>query len=274
MSLVANKIESLPPLPRTVIALENFRQQKDKDPVELQKIIEQDPLLVVEILKVANSAMFSFRSKVETISRAIGLLGINYIISIALGNAIKNIIKADLSPYGSNTDEFMESCTLSSVLVSLWVPSISKETAQELLLPAFLQQIGRFIIADIAQKNNKADIFLKLITSNEVPVFMVEKRLVGMTTTQVSANIFRHWQLSNDLVQSIEFVDDIEHAPNSYIQKNKILNIVNLICNIVHPLSEQNISNAIKQATKFGFDTNELQKAVSKLVSQREANLK
>lgn len=273
MSIIQNKIDALPPLPKSVIALESFRKQKEKDPAELQKIIEEDPLLIAEILKVANSSMFSFRTKVETIARAINLLGVNYILSIALGSAMRSVVKTDLTPYKSNTEEFMLSCNLSSLLIANWVPqAFSKETSNELLLPAFLQQIGKFIISDIARQSNKTEAFQTLVASNQVPIHLIEKKLVGMTTTQVSANIFAHWKLSDDLINSIRYIDDLDHAPAAYLQKNKILNVVKTACSILDPLGDKRIKDALDQAKLLGLETIELKKAMDKIKDTQALN--
>ena len=79
------EINSLPPLPTSVIELEKYKSIDNSDLLKLISIIEEDPLMVVTILKVANSSMFGFRFKVETLSKAINLLGINFTISIAIG---------------------------------------------------------------------------------------------------------------------------------------------------------------------------------------------
>ena len=48
------------------------------------------------LLKVANSAMFGFRHAVESPSRAISLLGVNFTISVALGSIVQDFKKANL----------------------------------------------------------------------------------------------------------------------------------------------------------------------------------
>jgi HD-like signal output (HDOD) protein len=92
---LAQKIDSLLSLPKTVIELEKFKKSKDKDPDELLMIIEKDPLIVSTLLKVSNSAMFGFNSSIETLSKALSLLGVNFTLSIAFGRAIKNSLDTD-----------------------------------------------------------------------------------------------------------------------------------------------------------------------------------
>ncbi len=62
--VLSKKIDSLPPLPKTIIDLEEFKKSPNKDLEVLDKIIEQDPLIVATLLKVSNSAMFGFNNKV------------------------------------------------------------------------------------------------------------------------------------------------------------------------------------------------------------------
>ncbi|MFY4818815.1 HDOD domain-containing protein, partial [Aliarcobacter butzleri] len=60
---ILNKIDSLPPLPKTIIEVEEFRKKPNKEIADLLKIIEKDALIVSTLLKISNSAMFGFRSR-------------------------------------------------------------------------------------------------------------------------------------------------------------------------------------------------------------------
>lgn len=74
------KIDSLAPLPKTLMDIEEFKKSDNFETSDLAKIIESDPLMVSTILKTANSAMFGFVSKVDTLSRAISLLGVSILL--------------------------------------------------------------------------------------------------------------------------------------------------------------------------------------------------
>ena len=93
---ILEKIESLPPLPKTIIEIEEFRKKLNKEAIDLLNIIEKDALIISTLLKISNSAMFGFRSKVETPSRAVNLLGINFTISIAIGGTVQNLLMTKL----------------------------------------------------------------------------------------------------------------------------------------------------------------------------------
>ncbi len=66
--------------PRTIVLIEEYRRDNEKEIDKLHNIISKDALIVTNLLRIANSAMFGFRSKIETPLRAISLLGINFTI--------------------------------------------------------------------------------------------------------------------------------------------------------------------------------------------------
>ena len=53
---ILEKIETLPPLPQTILEIETFRKQNNQEADELVKIVEKDPLCVATLLKISNSS--------------------------------------------------------------------------------------------------------------------------------------------------------------------------------------------------------------------------
>lgn len=261
---ILEKIESLPPLPKTIIEIEEFRKQPNKEAVDLLKIIEKDALIISTLLKISNSAMFGFRSKVETPSRAINLLGINFTISIAIGGTVQNLLMTNLEPYGINSDDFMRASNISSTLANLWLSKIDVDLKEDIILPALLQETGKFILADIISNEGKTELFKTKIASG-ASIEVVEKELLDVTTSQITVNIFRHWKLSENLINMIEHVDDISNAIPEYKKRSQILDVIKTAANVKNPLSDENIEKAIAKATSYGFDTKILKNAIQTL---------
>ena len=142
---ILHQINSLPSLPLNVIELDEFRNSDSLDVDKLMEIIKKDPLIVANILKVSNSSMFGFRSKVETLSRAINLLGIKFTISIAIGSAIQETLKSNLLAYAVSNEDFIYTSSLATNIVNTWISAIDFDLKNELLMPALLQEVGKFI---------------------------------------------------------------------------------------------------------------------------------
>lgn len=262
IEVLSKKVDSLPPLPQTILDLEEFKKSPNKDLQILEKIIEQDPLIVATLLKVSNSAMFGFNNKVETTSRAIHLLGVNFTLSIAFGSAIKNALDTDLGAYGINADTFMSLANLSSNLLKEWLKRVDNELKEELVLPAFLLETGRFVLSGISVEEKFKDEFHADIMKDPLNIPDVERKYFTVTSTQVTSSIFEHWNLSESLVEMIKYADDVENAPEQYLKEIQILNVVKTICNVTDPVSDVYVEAGLKKAQEFGLDTKYLEKAV------------
>ncbi len=262
---IIEKIESLPPLPNSVIELENFRRRPEKEPAELLKIIEQDPLIITTLLRVANSAMFGFRSEVETPSRAVNLLGINFTISIALGSVVQDLIKSNLNAYNISTDDFLMASNLASNIINNWVGEIDFGLKEDLLLPAFLQETGKFIISEIIQEQNKTEEFQEALKTAEGSLSSIEEAFTGFSCSRITANIFKHWNLSHNLIFTIGFVGNIQQCPEEYQRKVKILEIVKILTDIRNPLGDEQVERALELATKYNFEIEPLVNAIDKI---------
>lgn len=264
LETILEKIESLPPLPQTIEDIENFKKKKDKEIDELVKIIEKDALVITTLLKVSNSSLFGFRSKVETVSRVINLLGINFTIYVAVSETINNMLTTDLSPYGITSEDFMNASTASSNLVNLWLGKINNELKEEVLLASILQETGKFILSELITSRNVTEEFTKLLQSG-IDIKDAEKELLEITTSQVTAEIFKYWQLSDELVDMIRFVDDIENCPTEFKQKAQVLDVVKTACQSNSLLSHSSVEKALKKALTYNLDIEPLKKAIQTL---------
>ncbi|WP_148626032.1 HDOD domain-containing protein [Aliarcobacter cryaerophilus] len=261
---VLRRVESLPPLPRTIVLIEEYRRDNEKEIDKLHNIISKDALIVTNLLRIANSAMFGFRSKIETPLRAISLLGINFTISIAISTSSQKILVNSLSPYGLTNDTFMNSSNMASVLASLWLEKIDEKLKDEIILPALLLDIGKFILSDLIV-SEYLDKEFKIKIDEGIAIEDLEKEYFGFTSSFVTAKIFKHWRLNPNLVTSIEFVDDLENAPEEFKEKAKILDVIKTATCIKEPLSNNSIKKALEKAKKYGFDTKILENAILNL---------
>jgi len=270
LSEVLRRVESLAPLPRTIIEIEQYRKKEEKEIQELYEIIKKDALLVTNLLKIANSAMFGFRSKVETPLRAITLLGINFTISVAISTSSQKLLISSLSPYGLSNDDFMKASNIALALTNLWLNKVDPELKDKLLLPALLQDIGKYIISDVLILNNKESDFYKKVLENLKSLQEIEKDFFEFSSSYVTAHIFKHWNLNQELINTIEFVDDVEKSPIEYKQKAMILDVIKTASNIKEPLSEKSINMAIKKAKEYKLNDKALIEAINTLKTRLE----
>lgn len=118
----------------------------------------------------------------------------------------------------------------------------------------------------IINRNLTNNFIKKLNELNDVA--KVEKEILGITTSKITAEIFKHWKLSDNLVKMIEFVDDIENCEEEYKQKAQILDVIKSICNVCDPFSEKSIMEGLEKARRYELNLEDLENAISVLKSR------
>lgn len=260
-SSMIDSIKSLPPLPKTVIDMQRVCNDPNSSIHDLVKTIEGDPMIVANLLKAANSPLYSLRREINNVAQAVSLFGMSMTRSIGLGNSVRKLLNVDMEPYGISSERFAEISSLQAVLAHKWFSAIDRAKADKLFLAAFLQESGKIVIAsDVIQEelatNFKSDIEVA------IDISIVERSYVDATTAEVAAAIFTHWNFDREFVSMIEFSDAPEKAPEEVKEYATILHIIKTIIPINSPLSERSITQGLKKAEAAGLNVAALQKAI------------
>lgn len=266
-SSIINSIKSLPPLPKTVIEMQRICNDPDSSINDLIKAVEQDPMIVANLLKAANSPLYSFRREILNVAQAVSLFGMSMTRSIGLGNSVRKLLNVDMEPYGITSDRFAEISSMQAALVHEWYMKIDRVKADKLFLASFLQETGKIIIAsDVIQEdlasNFKADI------DTAIDIARVERSYIQETTATVTAEIFTHWNFDTEFVQMIKFSDTPEDAPDEIKEYATALNIIKTILPINNPFGEHGISFGLKKAEDAGYDVSRLQSSIDSMIER------
>lgn len=247
------EIKTLENLPNSIKEINNFRKNDNSDLSALVKILKKDSLIVSNVLKISNSNLFGGNYKIETLNKAVELLGVKLILAISIGTIISKTINKNLFAYAVTNDDFFYSSTLSAIFIDNWLGQINEDLRNELLLPAFLQDIGKFIISQLIQDDRQTEFFLKSLVETD-DISACELEFTGYTCSRISANIFKHWDFSHNIIFPIAFTQDLENCPKDFLHKAQVLNVVKILCDIRNPLSNNNIEKALKKVLEYNFD--------------------
>ena len=85
---IAASVDSLPTLPATYQRVMQISQTPDFSLRDVAQAIQDDIGLTAETIKLVNSSFFGLRSEVISIEQAVGLLGLDVIRGLVLGNSL------------------------------------------------------------------------------------------------------------------------------------------------------------------------------------------
>ncbi len=197
-AVVLEQIKSIAPLPESVMEVEKIYKDLDAGVVEMQNAIQKDPLLVANVLRLANSPFYGLKTKVNDLQRAVALLGKSAIRTFVLSSIIDSQFEIDLLPYGITPAQFRDASELQMALAIEWFSKEDKESCSIVAPAAFLGDIGRVLIAKTLLENSLEWEFEALLATG-VTLEEAELQLCGVSALEVSAALFEQWGLAPEL---------------------------------------------------------------------------
>ncbi len=258
------RVDSLPPLPESVLKIEELFAQGDPDIDKLVEIIKKDPSLTTDILSKVNAPFYGFSKTIVSILQAVTLFGSSQIRSIVLASSIQRSFDIDLSPYSITTSEFSKISTMQSELIFQWYMGINIDIARTITPIAFLMEMGKILIAKDILQNKKEDEFLSDLSKYE-DISYVENIYTMMSSAQINALIFRHLNLNSTFSECMKYLDSEYETPHNISDMVTALQIVRRAINIKDQLTDYSIDNAIKLLEKNNYNVNAFQRAAKRV---------
>jgi HD-like signal output (HDOD) protein len=189
--------------------------------------------------------------------------------SLALGHAVKKLLNVDMRPYGITSEKFAEISALQATLITKWYNHIDKDLAQTLHLAGFLQETGKILIAsDIIQEDEDISFASEIEMTNNIA--QVERSYVGVTTSEVTAEVFEHWKFGEGFIEMIRYADNPKEAPEDLEELSMALHIVKTALPINKPFSEVSINYALRKARDAGYDYEVLEDVIDEMLDAME----
>ena len=269
-SSIAQSVKSLPPLSKTIADINRVYADEEAGVIELAKVIEHDPMIVANLLKAANSPLYGFGKEIKNVTQAVSLFGMSMTRSIALGNAIRKLLNVDMQPYGVTSEQFAQISSMEATLINQWYKQIDKQKAETLYLAAFLQESGKILIANDVIKEDE-DISFRSEIEMTKNIAEVEKSYVGVTSAEVTAFIFQHWEFDQKFVDMIRYSDNPNAAPQEIKEFSTALHIVKTALPIDKPFNDHAINFALRKARDAGYDYELLEDVIDDMLDIMEA---
>ncbi len=251
---IIQKIKALPPLPSTFQKINETVNDPDKTVADLVNIIQKDPMLTANLLKIANSPLYGFQKEIKTLSQAVSLFGMAMTRTLAMNLSIKQILKADMKPYGISSEEFASICHLQSSLAKKWYFKVDPKKTETIFLMALLQETGKVIIADEIKEREEIEEFKEVIKSS-IDIEETEKTFVGCSSSEVTTAIFEHWNFDKLIVNAIKHSHEYKNAPEDIKNYSIALKVIKTAVPLNAPLSEESVQRAVEILEREKIDS-------------------
>lgn len=224
--MVQKKESDLPTLPAVVDNLIRAVSNENTTTETLAKIISYDLAMTNKLLKLANSVYYAQKNKVQTVKRAISVIGFDEIIGIALGMGILSSVSET-----SNLSLDMKALWIHGIGVATASKRLAKQTnpgiAAKIFIPALLHDMGK-VIFSIYFKNEYNEV-RQYALENKRPLYLSENSLLKLDHAALSALLMTRWNFPASIILPCRFHHAPESAPVKYRHQAMIINLANYL---------------------------------------------
>lgn len=192
----ALKPGDLPSPPQAALQIMRACSQDTVNISEVSALAAQDPTLTAELLRVVNSSFFGLSKAVQSIPRAITVIGQRALRNLALCVSVRDAIKAESLGAGFDLSTFWEDGLRRAVCARLLAQKL-KLDADECFTAGLLQDFGLLVLFFVyAEKCEKWPILRREDPDRRL---QLEQELFQTTHERVGAELARFWQLPEEL---------------------------------------------------------------------------
>lgn len=212
-SLIKN-ISSFPAISSIVGEVCSICQDPNSSIADLTKVIERDPGIIIDILRISNSPIYGFTREILNISQAVSLFGMGTIKGFVISSVIRKNMKISLESYATSTTTYLDICREYNRLLMEVYKGAPNEIKEVIFPASFLMTSGIMLLAGEAAKLENIEEFQAKIKESDY-FLDVENEFFGVNCVDVTALLFEHWNFESALIEAIRGVSKDELTETS-----------------------------------------------------------
>ena len=220
----------LPSPPAIAIRILETVKGADSSSGELSEVISADPALAAKILKLANSSLYGLTVPVDSIKKAVTVIGINALKNIALSFVIVKELRGHAEG-GFDFDFFWKRSLTAAVGADLLSPVVNGKS-DDLFVTALLQDIG-IVIMYLSEKADYLKVLDERMTAG-TPLQATERRIFGFDHQAVGALVLKEWGLPDTIYEPIGHHHSPEKAPEKFATRTHMLWLSDRLSSVYH----------------------------------------
>jgi HD-like signal output (HDOD) protein len=186
------KISTIATLPEVVAQIVATVEDPKSSAAQLHKIVSHDPALVTRILKVVNSAFYGLPGQINSIERAIVMLGLNAVKNIAVAASLGQLFRGVKLCEGYTARDLWTHCIAVAVTARDLAKQMRWSIADEAFLAGMVHDVGLLIEMQLAPE--KLARVCEIAKTSAQSFSSIERDKIGMDHEMVGEALAEMWK--------------------------------------------------------------------------------
>ena len=266
LDYLVSEVSKLISLPDIYYRLEAAIESPSSTISDFANLLGSDPDLCARLLSMANSAFYSFPSKIETIDRAVSTIGLRQIRELVLATSVMKMFNK--VPLGMvNMNSFWEH----SVAVGVFAKSLAQYAglpqSERFYVPGLLHDIGRLVMY-LKLPDLMHDLLIQR-ESKEQHLFVLEQAQLSYTHAEIGGRMLELWKVPQSIHEPVSFHHKPEqsgefmtmscavHIADAWVNKYSIGSSGERFTPVIHPEATRVLGieeNELDEVWRFAID--------------------
>ena len=251
-----SEVEGLFSLPEVYLKVRESINNPQSSINDVALIINQDPNTSAHILKIANSAFFGFATEINTVIRAITIMGLAQLHDLVLATSAVKAFKGISSDLIDMKDFWLHS-VFCATIARLLARKCNVIDSERLFVCGILHDLGHLVI--YAKCPTQASKVLSRAKQGNTPIVLLEKEILGFDYAEVGSELLKSWKLPASLYETM--------ANHVYLKCDEQFSLDSAIIHIANILALQDESH------KTGFSAPNLDLQALQMTGLNEEDL-
>ena len=209
-------VEKMPAFPKSVQRILELTRDINCPPKELVMVIEKDPVLTMKLLRILNSAYYSFSKQITSVNQSVVCLGLNTVKNLALSFAAMGSLPRQ-NAAGFDVQRYLLHSLATASLARTLCQKYSQNNTDpgDCYITGLLHDFGKVVFAQFLPAEFKEA--LTYSTEYSVSLHSAEQQIIGMDHTVVGSMLVEKWQFPQQLIDNIRHHHS-ELAPGNTVQ--------------------------------------------------------
>jgi len=231
---VIGKMESLPSIPSLYFQVEEEMNAPEPDLKKMSEIISLDVGMSAKVLQLVNSAFFGLPRRVDNISLAASLLGLDILSDLILMMSV--FTQFDDLEHKDFSFDYLTEHSVNTAKAARAISQTEKLSATEQKVAytaGLMHDIGKLVfLVNMPEKFTQA---LDLSHEENIPLHLAEIDILNATHQSVGAYLLDLWGFPDCIVEAVAFHHDPEKLVDDQLNPTIAVHVSNYFEHMLNP---------------------------------------
>ncbi len=216
--------------PEVYLRLSELLENPTTTSQDIAKLIAQDPALALHVLKLANSPLYGLSRQVETVDRAVMVLGKRIIVEVVLATSVSKVI-AGLPNDVYEMDDFWNHSILCGIVTRELARRCGCTDSEFAFVAGLLHDVGQLVLFNRFPGQSRVALELTMDRERPVELYAAERTVFGFDHAMLAGRLMEYWYLPERLRECVEFHHEPALARN-YSVEVALLHMADCVANV------------------------------------------